>query len=253
MRRRAAAALSLASILASADAGATSSAEVTGGNWFDLGTGNWLLIAGAGAVGGLEGLLVYEAASRHEPIAIPWAVTEVAVNVPLTALVGWGLGRLSGERPDPSWSWVVTYPAMSAILALPPALATHGAWSLSNRDRESGTTFSVSYAVGVDAVLTTHAFATALHGRLLTPAMGIGEVLAASPQGIVAWVQAVRDPAHRTEWAALSAWSGALVLHGLFSAALGDASPPAPARVALQPMVSGPSSPVPGLSLVGIW
>ena len=71
-----------------------------------------------------------------------------------------------------------------------------------------------------DAVLTTHALTSALHGKLHASPTGLGEVLSATPPGIVAWVEAVRDPSHRTAWAALGAWSGAVVLHGTLSAAL---------------------------------
>lgn len=105
-----------------------------------------------------------------------------------------------------------------------------------------------------DAVLTTHALTSALHGKLHASPTGLGEVLSATPPGIVAWVEAVRDPSHRTEWAALGAWSGALVLHGTLSAALNGRAEPAPkSALGVQPIVAGSTSPAPGITLVGAF
>lgn len=236
---------------------ATSREEVTGGSWLDFGASGWLAILGGAAVGGLDAGLATHAASTHGPQSKGWAITEASVNVPLSGLATYALVRWGGERDvDRSWSMAFSYPMISALLGLPAGLATHGIWTAANGELSSGRTFSVSYAIGVDSMLTAHTLGRTLSGRLLPAPLGLGEALTATPIAIVASVYAARDPAHRTEWGLLAGWSGALVLHGLASVIVDGADAPAKASaatVSLRPLVGGARGPAPGVTLEGAW
>jgi hypothetical protein len=258
LRACASAAIAIAALAIAPPARATSSQEVTGGNWLDLGNG-WFVVAAAGAVGGLEAGFALKDARTDGPLGRGWAISELALNAPLSALVVYGAGRLGAERDgDRSWSLAFTYPLMGALLGLPMGFSTHGAWSLANRSLDSGRLFSTSFAIGVDGFLATHALACAFSGRLHTAPVGVGEAISAAPIGIVAAVYAHRDPEHRTEWGLLAGVSGALVLHGLVSAifaghdAVGSVRA-GDARVGVQPIVAGERGPAAGITVSGMW
>jgi hypothetical protein len=98
------------------------------------------------------------------------------------------------------------------------ALTTHGIWRLADDGAHPVALPLVSSAVGANATLTLNALDAATDGDLVGRPMGIGQAIYTTPTLIGGTYEAIRDPEHRGGWIALTAWSGALFLHGVASA-----------------------------------
>src|SRR4029079_4263260 len=92
-----------------------------------------------------------------------------------------------------------------------------------------------SLAFGADVTLSTIAFAATFQGRLPHRAAGITQLVLPGPQVIRGTYQLATSPADRGVWITMTAWSGALFIHGLASAIKGklyrpgaDIPPPPP-------------------------
>jgi hypothetical protein len=120
---------------------------------------------------------------------------------------------------------------LSPLLMIPTAgvtaLTTHGLWTLTDDGVDPGVLPAVSSAIGANATLTLNALAAAADGELVGRPMGIAQVILTAPSLAGGTYGAIRNPERRAEWIALSAWSGALFLHGVASA-IWDAAPDSP-------------------------
>ncbi len=100
-------------------------------------------------------------------------------------------------------------------------LATYGAWSLASTEVKPGPRYSVSWLVGADLPLTTAAFSSFFsEEHYARPWLSISEIALCSPQVALGVYQGIHDPANRSGWIGIAAWSGTLAVHGAVSLVL---------------------------------
>jgi hypothetical protein len=154
-----------------------------------------------------------------------------------------------GERPSRGWSMSETFGATpQAIIAngflvaglasgeskgfapvyflLPSiwtsALSTHGIWGVASKSVHPGTLFGASWAIGANLAFTSGALGAAFDDRLPGAPFGVVEMLGTTPT-IAVGISRLVDPkgTDKGAWAALTAWSGALFVHGVASLVTG--------------------------------
>ncbi|MDI1434466.1 hypothetical protein [Polyangium sorediatum] len=150
--------------------------------------------------------------SPGEPPALGWSIAESALMTPSALLLN---GLLVRAHLDGIDSNLVT-----AVFLVPAAwtgaMSAHGIWSLAAPSTDRGTVYGVSWALGANLAFTTGAVSALLHENRTPPmAFGIVEMLGTTPTILVGAAQLL-DPAGRDRgaWTALTAWSGALFVHG---------------------------------------
>ena len=211
------------------------------------------------------------ALAQGQPPAIGWSIAESVLVVPqallFDGLLGWQ--HANGERSG----------FLSALVLVPAAwtgaMSAHGIWSLASPNTDRGTVYGVSWALGANLAFTTGAVGALFDKRRTPPAaFGVLEVLGTTPTILVGAAQLL-DPAGRDKgaWTALTAWSGALFVHGAASitaafvrarngndSELDDASSGAKPREGFAPrfhfaptMVSDGVSRAPGIGVSGVF
>lgn len=193
--------------------------------------------------------------------SIVGALVVIAAGIVITDVVFAGHGIAvagKGELPGEGWSLaetVFTVPQTVAgnlvvatvasknneedalqVLSLVPTigvsiLSTHGVWATATTNVRPGVLAGSSVAVGADIALTTNVLTRTAGGHLSSRAVGVTTMLFTAPQVAAAGYLTATTPASdRAGWIALTAWSGALFVHGLISTIAGHgSSAPAPA------------------------
>jgi hypothetical protein len=176
-----------------------------------------LVVVGAGVTFTVhDGLAV----SKPPPASQGWSAAETAIATPvavgLDVVTAWIL-----RRPDPP-------PDEATVLLMVPsiwtnALATHGIWGLAAPQSDTRLLMGGSWAVGANLVFTLGAAVTATHPRRL-PGMVFGalEMIGTAPTlAVGVYELASPDRPYKATFAALTAWSGLLFVHGVASLAVG--------------------------------
>lgn len=180
-------------------------------------------------------------ASKGELPSAGWAIGETVFTVPQTIVGHILVGVLrSKEDDDDPISLLAIVPTIGVSI-----LSTHGVWATATTDVRPGVLAGSSVAVGADLALTTAALASTRNGRLSGRPVGITTMLFTAPQVAAASYIAATSPASdRGGWIALSAWSGALFVHGLVSTIAGHgSSDPAPVEAPPPPPIPLPPLP----------
>ena len=94
------------------------------------------------------------------------------------------------------------------------ALMAHGIWGTASNTVDPGMLAGGSVVIGVNAPFTSTILSQAVQGRLSPPGMAIAQMVTPLPQTVVTAYEIAHDPENRAGWIALTAWSGAIMLHG---------------------------------------
>ncbi|MEP7122134.1 MAG: hypothetical protein ABJE95_14540 [Byssovorax sp.] len=190
-------------------------------------------------------------AAKGELPTSGWSIAETVFTVPQTVASNLVYARVSKDDDDPI-----------QVLALVPTigvsiLSTHGIWGTATTNVNPGVLAGSSIAVGTDIALTTGVLSRAMSGHFSSRPVGITTMLFTGPQVAAAGYLAATEPASsKSGWIALSAWSGALFLHGLVSTIAGHSSseegpveapppPPLPRPLLVPANAPPPPPPVP--------
>jgi hypothetical protein len=142
-----------------------------------------------------------------------WAIAEAAVGVP-QAVLGNALYIAVGRDAEPS------EPANVALLLLPiglTSMATHGVWGAATTNVRPAALYGYSPLIGTNVALTAAAVGEAARGRLHGLPVGIAQTVLTAPQVVLGAVQIAHDPANRGIWIGETAWTTALLAHGIAS------------------------------------
>jgi hypothetical protein len=174
-------------------------------------------------------------AAAGEAPAHGWLVAETAIAAPQALFLNGLLpfAAINGGEPDTS---VIIIPT-----AMVTTLAVHGT---------SGLVFSpqpaehigLSAAVATNATLTNAALTRAFSGELSSIPVAAIQVSATVPQIIVGTVKAATLAEERARWIGLTAWAGALFLHGVASLIWGDDQEGEPTMAPEPPPLPAPVS-----------
>jgi hypothetical protein len=211
---------------------------------------------GVGVIGAFAladiGFGIYDGvkAGRGEPPARGVAIAESVVAAPqvVISLIAVGAFGRDVARNGGDQSVLLVATGISS------ALFTHGVWGAQAPPVHQGVLEGVSWAVGCDAAFSVTAIAAATRPTLFGRAVGGVEMALTAPQIAAMSYGIVKDPHDVALWAPMTAWSGALFLHGLLSVALSrDASsePPPPPPPPEPPPPPKPPLLVPGSIEVG--
>jgi hypothetical protein len=126
-----------------------------------------------------------------------------------------------------------------APLVLVPGLANtltlNAALNSAPRSVPPGTLYAVSWALGFDMAFTIPAIVAAGQHRLLPRSFSAVEMALTAPQIAAASYGIVKDRQHLATYAPITAWSSALFVHGLVSAAIPRRDPAAASAPAESP------------------
>ncbi|MDI1445594.1 hypothetical protein [Polyangium sp. 6x1] len=151
--------------------------------------------------------------AQREPPAVGWSIAESVLVTPSALLLNTLLAIEHGGEGTAS-------NFLSALLVVPAAwtgaMSVHGIWSLAAPNTDRGTVYGVSWALGANLAFTTGAVSALFDDDRTPPvAFGILEMLGTAPTILVGASQLLgNDDRYRAPWAALTAWSGALFVHG---------------------------------------
>jgi hypothetical protein len=151
-------------------------------------------------------------ADGHLP-AKGWAIAEAAVGVPQAVLAN-GLYIVVSHDADPR------DPANVALMLLPigiTSMATHGVWGAATTNVRPTALYGYSPLIGTNIALTAAAVGEAAARRLSGLPIGIAQTLLTAPQVVLGGVQIAHDPANRNIWIGHTAWTTALLAHGIAS------------------------------------
>ncbi len=190
------------------------------------------------------GFLTYDTivAAQNDHPATGACLAEAIVATPqvllYTALVGdLGRGRETG--------------IVASIATLPSFLAVHGVWGAATKKTDPGTLYGVSWAAGANLAFTLPAVSASTRGTLLDRTSGVLEMMATTPQIVVATTVATRESgSERAAWYALDGWAGVLFVHGAASTIVGQreeepATPPPPPVPVTPDTPIAPDAPTP--------
>jgi hypothetical protein len=226
------------------------------------------------------GVLVFTAVAGSDILFTTYDAV-VASNGELPSR-GWAIAELVVTAPQPllitgvtTWLTLSKEPEINSALiplgALPGALTTHAIWSLVPSRVSPSTLFFASPGIASNTMFTASAVAALFtERRVFTRAVGVAEVVLTLPSVIGGSVRLATDASHRPGWTAYTAWSGALLLHGVASIAAGggdsegessSARPYRRAAVAPRVVAFGPAPigldvelpPSPGLAVRGVF
>jgi hypothetical protein len=152
-----------------------------------------------------------------------WAGAEAAIGgllaIPLNVLV---VVAENESRDDVVLRAVLEPAAMWSTM-----LAAHGIWAAGNDDAEPTEVLGASAMLGVNIPLTVAALSQAVPGRLSAPATAVVQLATTAPAVALGSYGAATSPGDSAGWIGLTAWSGALLLHGTASLIWGsDVEPP---------------------------
>jgi hypothetical protein len=161
------------------------------------------------------------AVSNPPPASKGWSIAETVVVPPLAAgfdfLTVWAtLNDLDTVNTEGS----------SAFFVLPAGwmngLATHGIWALAAPQTDTEFLFGGSMVVGIDLAFTAGAIGSATRKHLGGRAFGALEMVATAPAiAVGAYELATPGRPYKPAFAGLTAWSGALFVHGIAAVATG--------------------------------
>jgi hypothetical protein len=156
-----------------------------------------------------------------------WAIAETAVGVP-QAVLGNALYIAVAGDADPKEGTNV------ALLLLPiglTSMATHGVWGAATTTVRPAALYGYSPLIGTNIALTAATVGEAARHRLHGLPVGIAQTVLTAPQVALGAVQIAHDPANRGIWIGHTAWTTALLAHGIASivvAAQEEPPPPPP-------------------------
>jgi hypothetical protein len=180
-----------------------------------------------------------------------WSIAETVFTIPQTVAGNLIVATVVSKDDEDALQVLGLLPTIGVTI-----LSTHGIWGTATTNVRPGVLAGSSIAVGADIALTTSVLARTVNGRLSTRAVGVTTMLFTGPQVAAASYLAATSPASdRGGWIALSAWSGALFVHGLVSTIAGHRSsdfgpveappPPPPPPIPLPtPPVKAPPPPL---------
>lgn len=155
-----------------------------------------------------------DAASHNRLARDGWLIAETAVSVPQTLvfntlLVGFNASdRDMGEVA----TFLGTIPTAGVT-----ALTVHGIWGMADQKVDADALAGVSVLVGTNFALTASALGSAGAGRFHTRPVGVLETVLAAPGLGVGIYESSFERPERGAWIGLTAWSGALMAHGVVS------------------------------------
>ncbi len=192
-----------------------------------------LLLAGVATLGCLGGDIAFashdlDAAKGNKLPRDGWLIAEVAVGAPQTILFNGMMLGFNTSR-DETMADIVT-----AIGVIPTAgvtaLTTHGIWGLADAKTDADALAGISVITGTNFAFTMAALGRASQRSFHSRGIGIFEVALTAPGAAVGIYESTIDRPQRGAWIALTAWSSALVVHGVVSAIVdGEVSSPDPA------------------------
>jgi hypothetical protein len=188
-----------------------------------------------------------------------WSIAETALTAPQAIFLDYGVAwaHARGDADD--------ILAMDVLAVLPAIwttqLTTHGIWSIASDQVHLGDLYGLSWAIGANLTFTVGAVSGAFGKRFGGPVFGVIEMVGTAPSIAVGLYRSVRESEpDRAAWIALSAWSGALFLHGLASTIIPsrkkknetEAQPRAPFMLA-PTVVSDGIRQMPGIAMRGVF
>jgi hypothetical protein len=181
---------------------------------------------------------------RGKPVDGLYAVVETVWMTPQAIVFGALAVDSMLERPrDPALGAVA-----AAFAGFTGALATHGIWSLANRDKPSNEILGVAAIAAMDASLLGGTIVAHAAGLAVRP-FGVAAIFLAGPATIGSIYGLSTDDKHRAGWITLTAASSALLAHGVIVTVFGaSTSTPTPA-----PIVSASGRVVPGVAWAGAF
>ena len=194
--------------------GAAREARADAASYALVGTGIGLLGADiAFAANGLSGA-VNGRLDRNDG----WLVAQTVVTAPQTALFNaliFGFNTGDGRQQGDMASLFGVVPTISVS-----ALTTHAIWGLADGSETvpADALAGVSVLVGANVALTSGTVGRAVGGKLHSRWMGIVEMIATAPGTAIGAYESSFKRDEQGAWIALTAWSGALFVHGLASA-----------------------------------
>lgn len=163
-------------------------------------------------------------AAKGELPSRGWAIAEIVATAPQTLLFNGAFYGLSAHEDDP---YIVL---LSVPLTGITALTTHGIWGVASTKVSPSALAGVSSAIGVNTHFLGYDITRAVNGKLGSRPMGIAQMIMTTPQTVIGAVEIANAKTNQGAWIGLTAWSGALMLHGLASAIWGarHEDPPPP-------------------------
>jgi hypothetical protein len=266
-RRRILSAASALALLAAAERRALAGDNAFTGLKLDLDfTALYVAVGIALAVDSVFVVYDVRAAVQGQLPARGWSIAETVVSAPQTAFAN-VCSILLNTESDRRES--------VAALVLPIAIGsmtTHGIWSTATPDVRPLALFGYSPLISTNASLSAVAIGRAARRRRGTRTFGVVEAVLTAPQIALGGVQMVHDPSNRALWIGHTAWTSALLVHGIASIAAGRDEPPPPPPPLPPPvevpivapvpqasfhvgpgMVSDGVARVPGITVVGVF
>ena len=181
-----------------------------------------LVVTAVGAIG-IGGNIAFTAhdaslAIDNERATTGWSIAETVLTPPQALLFNGGMvwAQASGDIQKSPGLHLLLIPATWTS-----QMATHGIWSLASNKVHPDDLYGVSWAIGANLAFTSGAVGAAVEKRLGGSTYGIIEMVAMTPTIIVGLSKVSARDDEKEAWAALTAWSGVLFLHGLASTVQG--------------------------------
>jgi hypothetical protein len=143
---------------------------------------------------------------KEEHPSVGWSIAQTIVTAPQTVVFG-GM-TVSSELNDRDETVPIFVGAMFT-----GSLTTHGVWSLASDEVSASQLLFVSPIIAANTIFTVAGLARAMSGELASMPMAVTELLVGGPPLVFLGYRSAMsdDPAG---WIGLTAWSGAIVLHG---------------------------------------
>jgi hypothetical protein len=194
-------------------------------------------------------------AAENKPSGDGWYIGEAIYGVP----VGLGLDIYAGYSGHTKGGGAGTTVA-TALGMWTNTLLVHGVWAKSADVVHPRPQLGLSAAIGANFALTSAALGVLTGGSRNTVPFGVLQIVGTAPT-VVVGIRALadREVGDKPAWAALTAWSGVLLAHGVTNVALGLARPRAPKEDsdARLPFVLAPAQlgvyRAPGIVAIGVF
>src|SRR5262249_39630836 len=151
-----------------------------------------------------------------------WLYGEAIAGVPQALFFNGlicGLSATDDEMGDVT-TFIGTIPATVVT-----GMTMHGFWGLADDNAPADAIAGVSALAGVDFALSMRAIGRAAGGRLHWRGAGVFEMVLTTPGVVVGAYESSFSRRQQGPWIFLTAWSGALMLHGLVSAIVNGHDP----------------------------
>jgi len=184
------------------------------------------------------------------------AITQVVLGMPQVIGFNMGLGVLTLEEKKKHGGGMAL--ALVAPTTIASGLATHGIWSLADREADPEGLFFLSPLIGSNVALTTVMMTNTIAGRPSGPVLAVGQMLLTAPNVAVGGYF-LSQGSQLATWIGFTTWSGALFTHGLISLIWGAADDDSDSRYSSSPPLfftpttfAGEQGPLPG-AVMGGW